>query len=94
MVDYPKEITVAGLFSKPKAPQVVYAPASPSASDNVDAERQRAAAERAAIAKTAGENVGGRRSTIVAGMKIAMDEQEEVGLKSQRRREAARVLGG
>lgn len=80
-------------FLKPKmpAPQPQALPQSPTAPDNTEAQRQREEAERAAIAES---KAAGRRSTIVAGMKIAADEQEERGqLALKRRSTAARELG-
>lgn len=78
-------------FLKPKMPTPQPLPQSPTAPDNTEAERQRAAAEQAAIAES---KAAGRRSTIVAGMKIAADEQEERGqLALKRRSAAARELG-
>ena len=64
-------------------------PASPV--DSAEAEQKRQDAERAAIAERV---VAGRRSTIVAGQQIAMEEQAGTGLLSQARRRAARELVG
>ena len=74
---------------KPKMPTPQPLPQSPTS--DPEAERQRAAAEQAAIAES---KAAGRRSTIVAGMKIAADEQAERGqLALKRRSAAARELG-
>lgn len=69
------------------------APQAPPVAPRDDEERRKrlADAERAAIAEA---KAGGRRSTIVAGMQIAADEQYGRGLMSKSRREAARELGG
>ena len=64
-------------------------PASPV--DSAEAERKRQEVERAAVAERAS---AGRRSTIVAGQQIAMEEQAGVGLLSQARRRAGREMVG
>ena len=68
------------------APQPQPLPQSPTAPDNTEAERQRADAERAAVAES---KAAGRRSTIVAGMAIAEDEQAERGALAKKKRSAA-----
>lgn len=74
----------------PKAPAPQPMPVMPR--DDEEQRRRVAEAERAAIAEA---KAGGRRSTIVAGMKIAQEEQYGRGLMMQSRRsEAARSLGG
>lgn len=72
---------------KPPKPQRL--PMAPTSADNYAAQEARDNAARAAMAESA---MGGRRSTIVAGMKIAMAEQQEAGLLSKRRREEAAAL--
>lgn len=63
----------------------------PVSPDNSEAEQQRLEAERAAIAES---KMSGRRSTIVAGMKIAAAGQQERGqLALKRRSAAAQELG-
>jgi hypothetical protein len=59
--------------------------------DSAEAERKRQDAERAAVTERA---AAGRRSTIVAGQQIAMEEQAGTGLLSQSRRRASRELVG
>lgn len=70
-------------------PQPAAVPISPLASE--EAQRQRQAAEEAALAES---RSAGRRQTVVAGMKIAEDEQAGKGLLSAKKRAAARDLGG
>jgi hypothetical protein len=65
-------------------------PQSPLDEDNTAAERARQDAERAAVAES---KAAGRRSTIVAGMQIAADEQMERGLMRRKRSQAAKDLG-
>lgn len=72
----------------PKAPAPQPMPTPPSQDD--EAVRRRAEAERAAIAEA---KAGGRRSTIVAGMQIAAEEQAGRGLLAKQKRSAARELG-
>lgn len=64
------------------APAPVPVPASPMASE--EAARQREAAAREAAAERAS---AGRRSTIVGGMKLAAEEQQERGLLAKQKRE-------
>lgn len=64
-------------------------PLSPQVDPNAEKERQ--AAENAALAES---KAAGRRSTMVAGMSIAADEQGERGMLSSKRRAAAKTLGG
>ncbi|MEK9725282.1 MAG: hypothetical protein VW405_17625 [Rhodospirillaceae bacterium] len=59
-------------------------PASPQAEDNSKADAERAAAADAAVAERAN---AGRKSTIVAGMKIAAEDQAERGLLAQQKRQ-------
>lgn len=79
------------LFGKKDNPQPAPVPASPQAPDNTEAEAQRKAAADAAVAERAS---AGRQQTIVAGMKIAADDQEKTGLLSAARRRASRELVG
>lgn len=79
-------------FLAPKAPPTpAPLPQSPTAADNTEAEAQRLAAERAAVAES---KAAGRRSTIVAGMKIADEEQQERGALYASKRRAAKELVG
>lgn len=71
-------------------PQPAPVPVSPAAPDNTAAEAARVKAETDAIAERAS---AGRRSTIVAGMQIAEDQQRDVGMLSQKKRQAAKDLG-
>lgn len=72
-----------------EAPQPQAVPLSPQVDPN--AERDRIAAEQAALAES---KANGRRQTIVAGMKIAEDEQAGTGLLAAKKRAASRTLGG
>jgi hypothetical protein len=71
---------------EPTAPTPAPVPVSPSAPDNLAAEKARQDAENQAIAD---QKAAGRKSTIVAGMKIAADEQMGRGLLAQKKRAAA-----
>jgi hypothetical protein len=71
------------------APQPAPVPVSPSAPNNEEAQRQRQAAEDAALADTKSR---GRRATMAAGMEIAADEQGAKGLLASKRRAASREL--
>ena len=78
-------------FGEEDLPTPAPVPASPSAVDNEAAQAERNAAERAAIAEAKSR---GRMQTVVAGRKIAADEQEEKGLLSAKRRSASRDILG
>lgn len=65
--------------------------AAPDAATNTKAEAERQAAQTSALTESA---QSGRRSTIVAGMKIAEDEQAERGMLSQKKRAAGRAIAG
>lgn len=80
---------MSSLFSRPRIPDPPAPPTSPT--KNEEQESERIEVERAAVAES---KAAGRRSTIVAGMKIAADEQYDKGLLGSRRRAAARDLGG
>lgn len=71
-----------------KAPAPAAVPLSPANSGEAEAARQ--SAERSALAERA---AAGRRSTIVAGRQIALDEQMERGLLSQRARASREMMG-
>lgn len=79
------------LMDSPSAPQAAPVPQSPTAPDNSAAAQARQDAENAALAES---KAAGRRGTIVAGMKIAGDEQTDRGLLAVKKRAAARELGG
>lgn len=74
------------LFSAPKAPTPQPLPSGPT---STEAEAQRLAAERAAVAES---KAAGRRSTIVGGM--AVEDQGLLTTKSAKQREASRSLSG
>lgn len=74
---------MAALFGD-STPMPAPVPASPSAADNEAARAERLNKERAAIAE---QKLGGRRSTMVAGMQIAEDEQQMRGKKRLASRE-------
>ena len=69
-------------------PQPAPLPVSPSA--DAGAEQARAKAAQDAEIESASN---GRRSTMVAGMKIAQDEQAGTGLLAQKKRAAAKDMG-
>lgn len=77
------------LFGDKDVPQAAPVPQSPSDNEAAAAERQRAA--DAALAERA---AAGRQQTIVAGMKIAQEDQQPQGLLSAKRRSASRSLVG
>ena len=82
------EVVMSFLFGGAKpTPQPL--PTSPT--DSAEAERKRQDAERAAVSERVS---AGKRSTIVAGQQIAMEEQAGTGLLSQTRRRAGRELVG
>lgn len=75
-------------FLSPKAPAPQPLPVSPYADE--EARRKREEAERAALAES---KTHGRRSTIVAGMQIAADEQQARGALHSSRRRGAQTVG-
>lgn len=77
------------LFGKKESPAPAPLPEAPSASE--DAQKARQAAQDAALRNEAGT---GRRQTIVAGMKLAEEEQGASGLMRAKRRAASRELVG
>lgn len=79
---------ISGLFGD-DTPAPAPVPASPAF--DAEAERKRNEAAAAAQAESASR---GRRSTIVAGMNIAGEEQYQKGLLASKKRAAARDLGG
>lgn len=79
------------LFGSDKTPTPAPVPQSPSATDNEAAQAARKAAEDAAMADAKSR---GRQQTVVAGQRIAADEQETSGLLSAKRRAASRALVG
>ena len=79
------------LADEPEVPQPAPVPASPAAPDNAAATAERE--EKARVAQTDRSAVG-RKSTIVAGMKIASEAQAGRGLLSQAKRSAARESMG
>lgn len=77
------------LFGGVSKPTPAPAPDDPSASQAAEQARQDAA--NAAVAQQKG---AGRASTIVAGMKIAADDQYQRGLLAQKKRGASTDLVG
>lgn len=76
-----------GSDSPAPAPQPV--PESPIKSEAAQAER-----DAAASAAQAESRAAGRQQTVVAGAKLAADDQQEKGLLSAKRRTASRALVG
>lgn len=74
---------------RPAVQSVAATAPTPPAEDPAAIQRK-ADAERAALAEAQSR---GRRSTIVAGMALAADEQQKRGLGAAARRNAARTLG-
>lgn len=85
-------MSFGGLFGgEDDAPAPAPVPVSPQADDNAAAQEERNRAAQAALADQAAR---GRRSTIVAGMKIAADDQLAKGEKSMAKRSAVRETMG
>lgn len=75
----------------PPSPQA--AAADQSAADKAATANAQAQRDQAAASVTADAMAGGRSSNIVAGMRIASEQQASRGLMSQRKRAAATELG-
>lgn len=79
---------MAFLFGGDDKPTPAPVPASPSASE--DAQRERQAASDRALAE---QRAAGRQQTVSAGREIAEDEQQVLGAKNAKRRAARDIVG-
>lgn len=82
---------MAMLFGDNSAPTPAPVPQSPSDATNAAAVAARNEAEQAALAET---KAAGRRQTVVAGAKLAAEDQQNSGLLAAKNRAASRALVG
>ena len=81
---------MSGLFGSPSAPTPAPVPVAPSAADNAAAQAVRDNAARAAQAEML---QNGRRSTIVAGAKIADQTQQDRALLAKKKQSVSDLMG-